>query len=126
MKTTSKVMTIGTCNVRNLKGVSKLTIEIDRYRCNVIGLCESRWGNSEELMTDEGHNIVYIYVYSGRQKYHQHGVTCIEMTDIVSTILNYEPISSRIILILLACSPMDVTSIQKYVPTSDYDYNVIE
>ena len=41
-------MTIGTWNTRKLRAAGKLqelTHEMDRYRWNILGLCEMRWKN---------------------------------------------------------------------------------
>ena len=62
LKSPTIITTIGTWNVRTLRGAGKiheLTRELDRYRWDIIGLAETRWKNSGELITEEGHKIVY-------------------------------------------------------------------
>ena len=98
--------------VRTLRGAGKL----DRYRWDIIGLAETRWKNCNELITEEGHKIIY----SEQEKYHQQGIAFILRKELTSTILNYKIISSRIILIRLAVQPVNMTIIQIYAPTSDY------
>ena len=47
-------ITIGTWNTRTLKAAGKLqelTHEMDRYRWNILGLCEMRWKNFGETTT---------------------------------------------------------------------------
>ena len=47
----------GTLNTRTLKAAGKLqelTHEMDRYRWNILGLCEMRWENFGETTTEEG------------------------------------------------------------------------
>ena len=49
-------ITIGTWNTRTLKAAGKLqelTHEIDRYRWNILGLCEMRWKSFGKTTTDE-------------------------------------------------------------------------
>ena len=54
--------TIGTWNTRTLKAagkLQKLTHKMDRYRWNILGLCEMRWKNFGEITTDEGHKFFF-------------------------------------------------------------------
>ena len=76
LKLPTNITTIDTRNVRRtfhvrtLRGACKLhelIRELDRYRWDIIGLSETRWKNCGELITEEGHKIVY----SGQEKYHQ-------------------------------------------------------
>ena len=51
-------ITVGTWNTRTLRAARKLqelTQEMDRYRWNIIGLCEMRWKNVGETAQEEGH-----------------------------------------------------------------------
>ena len=53
-------ITIGTWNTRTLRAAGKLqelTHEMDRYRWNILGLCEMRWKNFCETTTEEGHKV---------------------------------------------------------------------
>ena len=52
-------ITIGTRNTRTRRAAEKLqelTHEMDRYRWNVLGLCEMRWKYFGKTTTEEGHN----------------------------------------------------------------------
>ena len=44
--------------------------EMDRYRWNILGLCEMRWKNFGETTTEEGHRVFF----SGKEDKHEHGV----------------------------------------------------
>ena len=46
--------------------------------------------------------------------------------DIVNTVIGCRPVSSRLITIRLRAVPVNITIIQVYAPTSDYDDNEIE
>ena len=49
-------ITIGTWNTRTLRAVGKLqelTHKMDRYRSNILGLCEMRWKSFGKTTTDE-------------------------------------------------------------------------
>ena len=53
-------ITIGTWNTRTLRAPGKLqelTHEMDRYRWNILGLCDIRWKNFGETTTEEGHKV---------------------------------------------------------------------
>ena len=65
-------ITIGTWNTRTLRAAGKLqdlTHEMDRYRLNILRLCEMRWRNFGETTTDEGHKVFF----SGKEDNHEHG-----------------------------------------------------
>ena len=66
-------ITIGTWNIRTLRPAGKLqelTQEMDRYRWNILGLCEMKWKNFGETTTEEGHKVFF----SGKEDKHKHGV----------------------------------------------------
>ena len=57
-KTRGRDITTGTWNTRSLRAAGKLqelTHGIDRYRRNILGLCEMRWKNFGKTTTEEGH-----------------------------------------------------------------------
>ena len=58
-------ITIGTWNTRTLRAAGKLqelTHEMDRYRWNILGLCEMRWKNFGETKTEEGHKVFFKWI----------------------------------------------------------------
>ena len=53
---------IGTWNTRTLRAAGKLqglTHEMDRYRSNILGLCEMRWKNFGETTIEEGQKFFF-------------------------------------------------------------------
>ena len=48
------------------------------------------------------------------------------LKDIVNTVMGCRPVSSRLITIRLRAVPFNITVVQAYAPTSDYDDNKIE
>ena len=64
--------------------------------------------------------------YSGRKYKHQQGVAFIVKKEIVKSVINVEHISSRIIYIRSAATPMNLSIIQVYSPTADYEDDIIE
>ena len=95
---------------------------MDRYRWNILALCEMRWRNFREATTEEGHKVFF----SGKEDKHEHGVGFLVHKDIVNTVMGCRPVSSRLITIRLRTVPFNITIVQAYAPTSDYDDNKVE
>ena len=56
------IIIIATWNVRTLSQLGtlkELTYEMKNYSWHIIGMCETRWKNSGEVQTDEGHKFYY-------------------------------------------------------------------
>ncbi|KAI0225359.1 hypothetical protein LSAT2_023805 [Lamellibrachia satsuma] len=118
-------ITIGTWNVRTLRAAGKLkelTHEMERCRWNLLGLAEMRWKSFGETSTEEGHKVYF----SGKNDKHEQGVGFLVHKDIVNTVMGCRPISSRLITIRLKATPFNMTVIQVYAPTSDYDDSEVE
>ena len=118
-------ITIGTWNVRTLNQVGKLqelTHEIDSYKWHILGLCETRWKNCGEIQTHEGHKLYF----SGEGDCHANGVGFLVNKTIKNAVMGCHPISSRLLTIRLRAKPFNITIVQVYAPTSDYDDEQIE
>ena len=89
---------------------------MDRYRWNILGLCEIRWKTFGEATTEEGHEIFF----SGKEDKHEHGVGFLVHKDIMNIVMGCRPVSSRLIIISLRAVPYNITVVQAYAPTSDY------
>ena len=63
------------------------------------------------------------FFLSGKEDKHEHGVGFLVHKDIVNTVMGCRPGFSR--LILLRAVPFNITIVQAYAPTSDYDDNEI-
>ena len=92
---------------------------MENYNWHILGMCETRWKHSGEVQTDEGH------VSSGEDDRHANGGGFLVHKSI-SAVLGWQPISSRIITIRLRAKPLNITIIQVYAPTTDYDDEQIE
>ena len=57
---------------------------------------------------------------------HERGVGILVHKDILNTIMGCRPVSSRLITIRLRAVPFNITIVQVYAPTSDYDGNEIK
>ena len=117
-------ITTGTWNVRTLNQTGKLkelTHEMERYKWHILGLCETRWKDFRELLT-EGHTLYY----SGDQTKHIHGVGFLAHKDIRNSIMGCNTISSRLASIRLCATPFNLTIIQVYATTTDHSEEEIE
>ena len=120
-------ITIDAWNVRSLRAagnVEELTHEKKINKWNILGLCEVRWKkkNFGETSTPEGHKLFF----SGREDRLEHGVGFLIHKDTVNAIMGCRPVSSRLITIRLKASPFNITIIQAFAPTTDYDDGDIE
>ena len=81
-----------------------------------------RWKNFDETTTEEGCKVFF----SGREDNHEYGVGFFVHKDNVNTFMGCRPVSSRLITIHLRPVRFNITTVQAYAPTSDYDDNEIE
>ena len=81
-----------------------------------------RWKNFGETTTEEVHKVFF----SGKEDKHEHGVGVLVRKDIVDTVKECRPDSSRLITIRLRAVPSNITIVQVYSPRSNYDDNKIE
>ena len=120
-------ISMGKWNVRTLREAGKLdelTHEMNRYRWNILGLCEVRWKSIGETSTQEGQKLYF----SGRDDKHEQGVGFLIHRNTVNCVMGCRPISSRLITIRLRATPFNIIMIiiQTYAPTSDYDDDDVE
>lgn len=102
--------------------LEELTHEMKRYRWNILGLCEVRWKNFGETSTPDAHTLYF----SGNKDKHEQGVGFLVHKDTVNAVMGCRPVSSRLITIRLKASPFNITIIQAYAPTSDYEDEEVE
>ena len=81
-----------------------------------------RWQNFGKTTTEEGHKIFF----SGKEDKHEYGVGFLVHRYIENTVMGRHPISSRLITIRLREVLFNITIVQAYAPTSDYDDNEME
>ena len=81
-----------------------------------------RWKILGETTTEEGHKVFF----RGKEDKHEHGVGFLVHNDIVNTVMECRPVSSRLSTIRLRAVSFNITIVQAYAPTSYYDDNKIE
>ena len=107
---------------KSCRETSETNTEMNRYRWNILGLSEMRRKNFGETTTEEGHKVFF----SGKEDKHEHDVGFLVHKDIVNTVMGRQPVSSRLITIRLRAVPFNITKVQAYAPTLDYDDDEIE
>ncbi|XP_071153458.1 craniofacial development protein 2-like [Mytilus edulis] len=111
----------GIWNVRTMYAAGKLaqiTSEMQRYKLHILGVSESRWTESGRMTTTSGSTVIY----SGRDdNQHHEGVAIIIKKGIERTLLEWKPISSRIIMARFKGKQINITLFQWYAPTNAAD-----
>jgi len=88
---------------------------MNRLKINLLGLSEVRWKHAGSFKTDD-----FTMLYSGGDQ-HERGVGVLLNKETSKVIKGFWAISDRIILVKLQGKPCDISIIQCYAPTSDYD-----
>ncbi|XP_071807999.1 craniofacial development protein 2-like [Asterias amurensis] len=91
-----------------------VTRELDRLGVHLCGISEMRWTGKGHFTTLTNH-VVY---FSGKDNKRESGVAFVVNPDVAGCVLGYNPVNDRIITIRIQGTPMNVTFIQTYAPTS--------
>ena len=111
---------IGAWNVRTMNEASKLAQvirEMKRYRLDILGVSECRWTGSGRQVTHDGSTILY----SGHEDTHIRGVALVISKQKANTLLEWEPISDRIMKARFNSKHCKLTIILCYAPTNESD-----
>ena len=115
---------IGCLNVRTLYQAGKLaqlTKEMRRYKLSIIGVCESRWNTFGKVTTSSGET----YLYSGKEReedVYTHGVGLLLSKDAAKSLIEWEPVSERIITARFTSKGRNITIIHCYAPTNSAEF----
>ncbi|KAK2187090.1 hypothetical protein NP493_179g01048 [Ridgeia piscesae] len=113
-------ISIGTWNVRTMNEASKLAQvirEMKRYRLDILGVSECRWTGSGRQVSHDGSTILY----SGHEDTHIRGVALVISKQKANTLLEWEPISDRIMKARFNSKHCKLTIILCYAPTNASD-----
>ena len=88
--------------------------EMTKLSIICLGVSEVRWTGKGHFVTDNGSTIIY----SDSERKHEAGVEMILDKQTSVSMLGYNPISERLLTVLLAAKPWNVTLIQVYAPTN--------
>ena len=73
------------------------------YKWKIPRLCETRWKDNGNLITDDCH----LFFYSGETEYHINGVGFMKHDDNKVTVMEITPISSIIYTIRIKTKPLN-------------------
>ena len=113
-------ISIGTWNVHTMNEASKLaqvTREMKRYRLDILGVSECRWTGSGRQVCHDGSTILY----TGYEDTHIRGVALVISKQKANTLLEWEPISDRIMKARFNSKHCKLTIILFYAPTNESD-----
>jgi exonuclease III len=120
MKATTK---IGTWNVRTMYETGKaaqVASEMRRYNIQVLGICESRWNGSGMTTLATGEKTLYSG-HADENHDHTEGVAIMMSPAAASALMEWQPVSSRIMTARFNSKGRKVNIIQCYAPTNDAD-----
>ena len=111
---------IATWNVRTLYQAGKVTQvakEMDRYNLEILGISECRWNGSGLTRLATGHRIIYSG-HASEDHEHTEGVGIMMTEESAKSLIEWEPVSPRIITARFNSKGRKVTIIQCYAPTN--------
>ena len=118
------LLRIGNWNTQTMYQTGKtaqVLKEMQRYRLNILGVSEVRWTGADKISFATG-EVMY---YSGRDdEQHREGVGLILDKEAKKSIMEWEPVCSRIIRARFYSRITKMTIIQCYAPTEDADIEV--
>ena len=117
LATPKHTLRVGAWNVRTMYETGKTAQvfkEMERYRLNILGLSEIRWTGSEKITLGTG----AMLCHSGRSDgQHHEGVGIAMDRQSAKALLEWEPVSSRIVRARFHSKVVKTTVIQCYAPT---------
>ena len=126
LNTAKTKIKIGFWNVRTMYEAGKLATvikEMNAYKLHLLGVSETRWTKSGKLKISSGETVLY----SGREDdQHHEGVAIILRKGLEKSLLEWKPISSRIISARLKGRHTNLTIMQCYAPTNDSEVEIKE
>ena len=106
-------------NVRTLYSIGKsaqLAREMDKYKIDVMGISECRWMGQGKVKMNTGESIIF----SGREdNIHRHGVAIMMTKKAEQALVEWKPISDRIIYARFFSRYVKLSIIQVYAPTNE-------
>ena len=117
---TRTTINIATWNVRTMLETSRaaqIATEMKKNNITVPGLCETRWPDSGQLTLTSGEKILYSG-QEGEDDRHTGGVGIMLAKRAQEALIEWNPISPRIILVRFRSKTRNVTFINCYAPTN--------
>ena len=114
---------IGIRNVRTLNQTGKLSQvvrEFDKYRLDLLGLCETRWTGSDKRSLQSGHT----FIFSGNSTEHEQGVGLLMGGTVGRSLLEWEPYGPRLLRARFNSKFTKLSVIVCYAPTEEAEEEV--
>lgn len=114
---------VGFWNVQTMWETGKLAQveeEMSKYKLSILGISEARWNSFGEFKTVNGNTLLY----SGREDEHdahREGVAILLNKETKKSLMNWQPVSNRILTVRLKTKVRPVTIVQCYAPTEVAD-----
>ena len=89
--------------------------EMDNYKLDILGVSECRWTGSGRKVTKEGSTILF----SGKDDAHSSGVALISSKTASKSLIEWEPISDRLLRARFDSRYCKMTILQCYAPTNE-------
>ena len=111
---------IGTWNVRTLREIgscAQVAREMNRYKLSVLGMCETRWNTFGEIKLQTGETLLY----SGKEHEddpHEGGVALMLTSKAKQSLIEWKPISERIMTARFESKYQRATILLCYAPTN--------
>ena len=114
---------IGTWNVRTLYQTGKLSQvvrEFDKYRLDLLGLCETRWTGSDKRSLQSGHT----FIFSGNITDHEQGVGLLMGGKVGRSLLEWEPYGPRLLRARFNSNFTKLSVVVCYAPTEEAEEEI--
>jgi len=111
-------MYIGHWNVRTMYrsgAAAQIGREMEKYQLDILGISECRWTGAGRMKMASGQTIVY----SGNDQLHEGGVALIMSEMAMKSLMEWTPVSQRIITARFYTKIRKITVIQVYAPHNE-------
>ena len=115
-KNRKNILHVGTWNVRTLKQTGKLHLlikELEHQNLDVTGLAEVRWAGEGHFTSIDNSTVIFSGAQGGRN-----GVAVILRGKARNSLIGYNAVSDRIIVVKLKTKPTVTNIIHVYAPTA--------
>ena len=115
-----QTLTVGHWNVRTLYrggAAAQVAREMEVYNLDILGISECRWVKAGRMKLATGQTLIY----SGNDEVHEGGVAMMISQETVKSLMEWNPISQRILTARFYSRYRKVTIIQVYAPHNEKD-----
>ena len=86
---------------------------MERLKLDVLSLCETRWSGEDHFASGDK-----LVISSSSPDGGYGGVAVVLSTAVKNSLLSYTPVSNRLLVVRIQATPVPITIIQVYAPTS--------